>query len=79
MRRWRCAAVFARRDASGSAGFRVDSSSGEVLRDGVGRAISLDPDNGRTKFLRPNGRQTPNFPEVPSHLLSTRSWNKSNG
>ena len=37
VRRWRCGGVPARRHAFGSAGFRVDSRSGEVLRDCLGR------------------------------------------
>ena len=45
LRRWRCGAVPARRHAFESSGFRVDSRSGEVLRDCFGRPISLDPED----------------------------------
>ena len=41
---WRCRAVPTRRHAFESAGFRVDSRSGEVLRDCFGRPISLKPE-----------------------------------
>ena len=68
VRRWRCGAVPARRHAFESAGFRVDSRSGEVLRDGVGRPISLDPE-----MARPCGGRDSSFPEVPSRLLSSHS------
>ena len=47
VRIWRCGVVPARRHAFGSAGFWVDPRSGEVLRDGFGRLISLDLENGR--------------------------------
>ena len=43
VRRWRCVAIPARRHAFENAGFRVDSSSGEVLRDCFGRPMSVDP------------------------------------
>ena len=43
VRGWRCGAVPARRHAFESAGFRVDPRSGDVLRDGSRRPISLHP------------------------------------
>ena len=75
VRRWRCGAVPARRHAFQSAGFRVDSRSGEVLRDGFGRPFSLDLE--MVEILASERWDTdPSFPEVPSQLLSSDSWKK---
>ena len=75
VRRWRCGAVPARRHAFQSAGFRVDSLSGEVLRDGFGRPFSLDLE--MVEILASERWETdPSFPEVPSQLLSSDSWKK---
>ena len=43
LRRWSCGLVPARRHAFESAGFRVDTCSGEVLRDWFRRPSSLNP------------------------------------
>ena len=55
VRRWICGAVLARRHAFESAGFRVDSCSGEVLRDCFGRPISLDPQVAEIDCVRAMG------------------------
>ena len=74
VRRWRCGAVPARRHAFESAGFRVDSRSGEVLRDDFGRPISLGPE--MVEIIASERWETnPSFPEVPSRLPSSHSWN----
>ena len=71
VRRWRCA----RRHAFESAGFRVDSCSGEVLCDGFDRPISLDPE--MVEILASEWWETdPSFTEVPSHSHSSHSWKK---
>ena len=54
-------------------GFRVDSRSGEVLRDCFGRPISLDPELAET-IASERCETDPSFPEVPSRLLSSHSW-----
>ena len=54
----------------GLLGFRVDSRSGEVLRDCFGRPVSLDPE--LAEMISSERRETdPKFPEVPSRLLSS--------
>ena len=75
VRRWRCGAVLARRHAFESAGSRVDSCSGEVLRDCFGRPIPLDPELAE-KIASESWETDPSFPEVPSRLLSSHSWIK---
>ena len=78
VRRWRCGAVPARRYAFQSAGFRVDSRSGEVLRDGFGRPFSLDLE--MVEILAPERWETdPSFPEVPSQSPSSRFVEKGHG
>ena len=51
VRRWRFDAVLARRHAFESAGFQVHSRNGEVLRDGLGRPISLHPEMVRNNCV----------------------------
>ena len=70
VRRWRCGAVLARRHAFESYGFRVDSRSGEVLRDCFGCPISLDPELAEI-IASERWETDPSFPEVPSRLLSS--------
>ena len=59
VRRWRCGAVLSRRHAFERAGFRVDSRSGEFLRDCFGRPISLDPE--LAAIIASDGRQIQAF------------------
>ena len=72
VRKWRCGAVLARRDAFERAGFRVDSRSWEVLRDCFGRPISLDPELA-VIIASELWETDPSFPKVPSRLLSSHS------
>ena len=72
VRRWICGAVLARRHAFESAGFRVDSCSGELLRDCFGRPISLDPELAEV-IASERWETDPSLPEVPSRLLSSHS------
>ena len=54
-------------------GFGSTRAAGEVLCDGFGRPISLDPE--MVGILASERWETdPSFPEVPSHLLSSHSW-----
>ena len=76
VRRWRCGAVPTRRHAFESAGFRVDSRSGEVLRDGFGRPMSLDSEMVEIHASE-RWETDPRPPEAPPHLLSSHSWKKS--
>ena len=50
-----------------SAGFRVGSCSAEVLRDCLGRPISLDPELAEI-IASERWETDSSFPEVPSHL-----------
>ena len=75
VRRWRCGAVPAGRHAFESSGFRVGSCSGEVLSDGFGRTVSLDPELEEI-IASGRGETDSNFREIPSHLLSSQSWKK---
>ena len=68
VRRWRCGAVPARLHVFESAGFRVDSCSGEVLRDTFGRPISLDPELAE-RIAFELWETDSSFPEVLSQLL----------
>ena len=71
-KRWRCGTVLACRHAFESAGFRVGSGSGEVLRDCfLGHPISLDPELVEITDL--------SFPEVPSRFALESLREKGNG
>ena len=61
------------RHAFESAGFRVGSC--EVLSDGFGRLVSLDPELEEI-IASGRGETDSNFREMPSHLLSSQSWKK---
>ena len=56
-------------------GFRVDSCSAEVLRDCLGRPISLDPELAEI-IASERWETDSSFPEVPSHFLLSHSWKK---
>ena len=62
------------RHAFGSASVRVDSCSGEVLRDCFGRPISLDPE--LAEIIASERLETASFLKVPSPLLLSHSWKK---
>ena len=72
VRRCRCGAIPSGHHVFESAGFRVDSRSGEFPRDEFGRPISLYPE----VVDIPASEQ---FPEVPFHLLWFHSLEKSQG
>ena len=61
-----------------SAGFCVDSRFGQVLRDGFGRPISLDPE--MVEILTSERWETnPTCSEVPSHLFLESSAEEGHG
>ena len=77
VRRWRCGAVPGRRHAFECAGFRVDSCSGEVLRDCFGHPISLDPE--LAGIIASERRDRPKVPRGAVSFALESLMEKGNG